>query len=179
MAREIHGPEFDPSTADLEGDIVMRLGPGKPHGRYYMGNSTIDTANTQTLAQIRARSTSSSPAIRPRSQPQVVALQAQIEALQESQQASQSQFQALQLSHQAELAQERARVQAQLEAFQQSQKAWYEYMASFSLEHGPASTASAAADDTVGASTSARRHSWTFYSWIEQRSRLGLVSVSR
>ncbi|XP_066373138.1 uncharacterized protein [Miscanthus floridulus] len=25
MAREIHGPEFDPSTADLEGDIVMRL----------------------------------------------------------------------------------------------------------------------------------------------------------
>jgi len=75
MAREIHGPEFDPSTADLEGDIVMRLGPGKPHGRYYMGNSTIDTANTQTLAQIRARSTSSSPAIRPRSQPQVVALQ--------------------------------------------------------------------------------------------------------
>lgn len=85
MAREIHGPEFDPSTADLEGDIVMRLGPGKPHGRYYMGNSTIDTSNTQTLAQIRARSTSSSPAIRPRSQPQVVALQAQIEALQESQ----------------------------------------------------------------------------------------------
>ena len=75
MAREIHGPEFDPSTADLEGDIVMRLGPGKPHGRYYMGNSTIDTANTQTLAQIRARSMSSSPAIRPRSQPQVVALQ--------------------------------------------------------------------------------------------------------
>ncbi|XP_066338522.1 uncharacterized protein [Miscanthus floridulus] len=136
MAREIHGPEFDPSTADLEGDIVMRLGPGKPHGRYYMGNSTIDTANTQTLAQIRARSTSSSPAIRPRSQPQVVALQAQIEALQESQQASQSQFQALQLSHQAELAQERARVQAQLEAFQQSQKAWYEYMASFSQSMG-------------------------------------------
>ncbi|XP_066357660.1 uncharacterized protein [Miscanthus floridulus] len=109
----------------------MRLGPGKPHGRYYMGNSTIDTANTQTLAQIRARSTSSSPAIRPRSQPQ-----AQIEALQESQQASQSQFQALQLSHQAELAQERARVQAQLEAFQQSQKAWYEYMASFSQSMG-------------------------------------------
>ncbi|XP_066358507.1 uncharacterized protein [Miscanthus floridulus] len=78
----------------------------------------------------------SSPAIRPHSQPQVVALQAQIEALQESQQASQSQFQALQLSHQAELAQERARVQAQLEAFQQSQKAWYEYMASFSQSMG-------------------------------------------
>lgn len=75
MARQIHGPEFDPSTRDLEGEIVMRLGPGKQHGRYCMGNSTIDTASTPTLAQIRARSTSSSPAIRPRSQPQVAALQ--------------------------------------------------------------------------------------------------------
>ena len=66
MATEVHGPEFDPSTAPIDGEIVMRVGGGKKHGRYWIGDSVIDTASTPTLAQIRARSTSSSPAIRPR-----------------------------------------------------------------------------------------------------------------
>jgi len=66
MAREVHGPEYDPSSQDLDGEVVMRVGGGKKHGRYWIGDSTIDTASTPTLSQIRARSTSSSPAIRPR-----------------------------------------------------------------------------------------------------------------
>ena len=44
----------------------MGVGGGKKHGRYWIDDSTLDTASTPTLAQIRARSTSSSPAIRPR-----------------------------------------------------------------------------------------------------------------
>ena len=34
MAREVHGSQFDPSTQDLDGEIVMRVGGGKKHGRY-------------------------------------------------------------------------------------------------------------------------------------------------
>lgn len=66
MARAVHGPEYDPSTQDLDGEVVMRVGGGKKHGRYWIGDNTLDTATTPTLSQIRSRSTSSSPAIRPR-----------------------------------------------------------------------------------------------------------------
>jgi hypothetical protein len=66
MAREIYGPEYDPSSHDFDGDIVMRVGGGKKHGRYWMGDSVIDSASTHTLAEIRAQSTSQRPTIRPR-----------------------------------------------------------------------------------------------------------------
>jgi hypothetical protein len=78
MAREVHGPEYDPSTQDLDAEVVMRVGGGKKHGRYWIGDSTLDTASTPTLSQIRARSTDASPQIRPRpdsAQSQVQALQ--------------------------------------------------------------------------------------------------------
>jgi len=64
MATEVHGPDFDPSTEPIDGEVVMRVGGGKKHGRYWIGDSLIDTASTPTLAQIQARSTNSSPAIR-------------------------------------------------------------------------------------------------------------------
>jgi hypothetical protein len=66
VAKEVHGPEYDPTTANLDGEVVMRVGEGKKHGRYWIGDSTIDTAATPSLSQIRARSTRSSPAIRER-----------------------------------------------------------------------------------------------------------------
>ena len=65
MAREVHGPEYDPSTEDLDGEVVMRVGGGKKHGQYWIGDGTIDSAATPSLSQIRARSMSTSPAIRP------------------------------------------------------------------------------------------------------------------
>ena len=64
--RQVHGPEWDRSAHPIDGDLVMRVGGGKKHGRYFIGDGTLDTASTPTLAQIRARSTSSSPAICPR-----------------------------------------------------------------------------------------------------------------
>ena len=66
MAREVHGPEYDPSTQDLDAEIIMRVGEGKKHGRCWIGDSTLDTASTPTTSQIRARSTSSSRALHPR-----------------------------------------------------------------------------------------------------------------
>ena len=66
MARAVLGPEYDPSTHDLDGEMVMRAGGGKKHDRFWIGDGTIDMASTPTLSQIRSRSKSSSPAIRPR-----------------------------------------------------------------------------------------------------------------
>jgi len=49
MARVVHGPEYDPSAHDLDGEVVMRAGGGKKHGRFWIGDGTIDTASTPTL----------------------------------------------------------------------------------------------------------------------------------
>ena len=77
MAQDVHGPEFDAINEPIDEEVVMRAGGGKKHGRYWFGNSFVDTVTTPTLSQIRARSTSSSPAIRPRPD----TTQAQIEAV--------------------------------------------------------------------------------------------------
>jgi hypothetical protein len=34
MARTVYGPEYDPTTQDLDGEVVMRVGGGKKHGWY-------------------------------------------------------------------------------------------------------------------------------------------------
>jgi hypothetical protein len=52
MARTVHGPEYDPSTEDLDGEVVMRVEGGKKHGWYWLGDGAIDTAATPTLSQI-------------------------------------------------------------------------------------------------------------------------------
>ena len=44
MARAVHGPEYDPSAHDLDGEVVMRAEGGKKHGRFWIVDGTIDTA---------------------------------------------------------------------------------------------------------------------------------------
>jgi hypothetical protein len=56
MAQEVHGPEYDPRTEQIDPDVLMRVG----------GPSRSTPSSTTTLAQVRARSMGSSPAIRPR-----------------------------------------------------------------------------------------------------------------
>jgi hypothetical protein len=78
MAREVHGQEYDPTQEDLDAEIVMKVGGGKKHGRYWICDGAIDSSSTPTLSQIKARQTSSSAGIRPRpdsSTSQVQALQ--------------------------------------------------------------------------------------------------------
>lgn len=74
MAKEVHGPDFDPSEHDLDGEVVMRAGGGKKHGRFWIGDGTLDTATTPSLSQLRAQSTSSGPGIRPRPEPTRIAM---------------------------------------------------------------------------------------------------------
>jgi hypothetical protein len=44
----------------------MRIGGGKKHGHYYMGDSLFDTASTPTLAAVKAKDIGNAPPIRPR-----------------------------------------------------------------------------------------------------------------
>jgi hypothetical protein len=34
MAQEVHGPEYYPSTGQIDPDVLMRVKGGKRHGRY-------------------------------------------------------------------------------------------------------------------------------------------------
>ncbi|CAN6343903.1 unnamed protein product, partial [Urochloa humidicola] len=80
MGKAKYGPDWDPAANPLDGEIIMRMGGGKQHGRYALGDSTLDTASTPTLSQIRARS--ANPDIRQRptaAQSAMQALQAQLE----------------------------------------------------------------------------------------------------
>jgi len=43
MAQEVHGPEFDAINEPIDGEVVMRAGGGKKHGRYWFGDSTATT----------------------------------------------------------------------------------------------------------------------------------------
>jgi hypothetical protein len=62
----IHGPKWDPISAPFDGETVMRIGGGKKHGHYYMGDSLLDTASTPTLAAVKVMDTGNAPPIRPR-----------------------------------------------------------------------------------------------------------------
>ena len=50
MARVVHVPEYDLSTHDLDGEVVIRAGGGKKHGRFWIDDGIIDTASTPTLS---------------------------------------------------------------------------------------------------------------------------------
>ena len=65
MGKALHGDTWDPATQPLSGEAIMRAGGGKKHGRYWIANSLVDTASTPTLSQLRARTTDSTPSIRP------------------------------------------------------------------------------------------------------------------
>ena len=64
VARSLHGSDHYPSTKDFDGQVIMRAGQGKKHGRFWLGDGVINTASTPSLSQIRAWSMSESPSIR-------------------------------------------------------------------------------------------------------------------
>jgi hypothetical protein len=52
MAKEVHGLDYDPRTKDINRDVLMRLGGGKQHGRYWIADGAIDLSSTSTLSQV-------------------------------------------------------------------------------------------------------------------------------
>jgi hypothetical protein len=65
MAKQVYGPEYDPSTHDLDGEIVTMVGHRKKRVRYYRGDDTLDATPTPTTSQTRAKSSSSNLTICP------------------------------------------------------------------------------------------------------------------
>ena len=61
--REMHGPDFDLASQELDSETIMKLGGGKKHGWLWIGDSVIDSSSVRPLSEIRARSTRG-PAIR-------------------------------------------------------------------------------------------------------------------
>ena len=60
-ARSVHGPAYDPRTEErLCPEIVMWVGEGKKHGRFWLGDGVLNTGSTPPLNCLRAASTSSS-----------------------------------------------------------------------------------------------------------------------
>jgi hypothetical protein len=50
MAQKVHGPDYDPSTKSIDPDVLMRVGGGKRHGRYWIADGAIDSSSTPTLS---------------------------------------------------------------------------------------------------------------------------------
>jgi hypothetical protein len=50
MAQEVHGPDYDPRTEEVDLDVLMRVGGGKRHGWYWNVDGAIDSSSTPTLS---------------------------------------------------------------------------------------------------------------------------------
>jgi hypothetical protein len=48
--RTLHGDDYDPSSQDFDPEVVMRIGGGKKHGWYYLGDGLIDATSTPSLS---------------------------------------------------------------------------------------------------------------------------------
>jgi hypothetical protein len=62
VARQVRGPDFDPVREPLDSEIVVMIGEGRKHGRYFVGDSLLVSRDVPTLSQIRSR-------VRARAQP--------------------------------------------------------------------------------------------------------------
>jgi len=109
----------------------MRVGGGKKHGRYMIGDGTLDTTTIPTLSQIRVRSTSSSPAIRPRSnttQSQMETLQAQLAEERRPREEMEQRIVAERQEMEQRMMAERLRVEAEWQAERQRIEHMLQYM---------------------------------------------------
>jgi hypothetical protein len=52
IAQEVHGQDYDLRTDDIDGDVLMRDGGGKRHGRYWIADEATGSSSTPTLSQV-------------------------------------------------------------------------------------------------------------------------------
>jgi hypothetical protein len=50
MAQQVHGPDYDLRTGDIDEDVLMRVEGGKRHGWYWITDGAIDSSSTQTVS---------------------------------------------------------------------------------------------------------------------------------
>jgi len=73
VAKEKHGEAYNPLGKPIEPELVMISGGGRRHGAMAIADKLIRC--DKTLPEIKARQTSSSPAIRPRPRPVDLAIE--------------------------------------------------------------------------------------------------------
>ena len=73
VAKEKHGEDYDPRGKPIDPELVMISGGGRRHGAMAIGDRLIRCP--LTLPQIKARQTSSAPAIRTRPRPVDLAIE--------------------------------------------------------------------------------------------------------
>jgi hypothetical protein len=50
VARSVHGLDYDPRTEErLDAQLMMRVGQGKKHGWFWIGDDILDTTTTPPL----------------------------------------------------------------------------------------------------------------------------------
>jgi hypothetical protein len=42
MAKEVHGPEYDPMIEDIDTDVLIMVEGGKRHGHYWIADGAIE-----------------------------------------------------------------------------------------------------------------------------------------
>jgi hypothetical protein len=52
MVQEVHGPEYNLRTEQIDPDVLMRVGGGTRHVRYWIADGAIDSSSTPTLSQV-------------------------------------------------------------------------------------------------------------------------------
>jgi hypothetical protein len=120
-ARTRHGDEFNPATEPLDTDIMMRVGGGKQHGRYYIAHSAIDPTTVPTLREVRRSdsSTSSDVPIRPR-QPshrqELEALRREMEAREREMEAREREMEAREQAREREMEAREQALRREMEA---------------------------------------------------------------
>jgi len=73
VAKEKHGQDYTPVGKPIDPELVMISGGGRRHGAMAIGDKLIRC--NRTLPEIKARQTSSSPAIRTRARPVDLAIE--------------------------------------------------------------------------------------------------------
>ena len=73
VAKEKHGQAYDPRGKPIDPELVMISGGGRRHGAMAIADKLIRCP--RTLPEIKARQTSSSPAIRTRARPVDLAIE--------------------------------------------------------------------------------------------------------
>jgi hypothetical protein len=48
--RTLHGDNYDLSSQDFDSEVVMRIGGGKKHERYYLSDVVINVTSTPSLS---------------------------------------------------------------------------------------------------------------------------------
>ncbi|XBH75720.1 hypothetical protein VPH35_102455 [Triticum aestivum] len=67
--KECNGPDSDPASQDIDVTVSLKSGQGKKRGRLYVGDGSIRKKDIPKLADLRATTLSSGPAIERRPEP--------------------------------------------------------------------------------------------------------------